>query len=108
MPSYVCVYLYVCMTFILILYIIQDTISGFKKIIDGESWKSPSLLTSPSFPPCLCASIFSPFPLSSLHSTPSIFCSPGELDDIPEAAFYMVGGIEEAVSNAEQLAAQHK
>ena len=35
-------------------------------------------------------------------------CSPCELDDIPEAAFYMVGGIEEAVSNAEQLAAQHK
>ena len=40
LPScvYQCVYiLYMCMTFILIVYVIQDTISGFKKIIDGES-----------------------------------------------------------------------
>ena len=32
----------------------------------------------------------------------------GELDDIPEVAFYMVGPIEEVVSNAEQLAAQQQ
>ena len=32
----------------------------------------------------------------------------GELDDIPEVAFYMVGPIEEVVRNAEQLAAQQQ
>ena len=30
----------------------------------------------------------------------------GELDEIPEAAFYMQGGIEDVVEKAEQLAAQ--
>ena len=29
----------------------------------------------------------------------------GELDDLPEQAFYMCGPIEEAVANAEKLAA---
>lgn len=30
----------------------------------------------------------------------------GELDHIPEMAFYMVGGIEEVIANAEKLAAE--
>jgi F-type H+-transporting ATPase subunit beta len=29
----------------------------------------------------------------------------GELDDLPEQAFYMVGGIDEVKANAEKLAA---
>ena len=66
------------------------------------------LLFRPVSVPLFLTLSLTPLPLSSLHSPPSIFCSPGELDDIPEAAFYMVGGIEEVVSNAEQLAAQHK
>ena len=32
----------------------------------------------------------------------------GELDDVPEVAFYMVGAIEDVVRNAEQLAAQQQ
>ena len=42
------------------------------------------LIISPSLPPSLPA---------------------GELDDIPEVAFYMVGSIEDVQRNAEQLAA---
>jgi F-type H+-transporting ATPase subunit beta len=30
----------------------------------------------------------------------------GEYDDLPEAAFYMCGGIEEAVQNARKMAAE--
>ena len=30
----------------------------------------------------------------------------GEHDDLPEAAFYMVGGIEEAVEKAKRMAAE--
>ena len=30
----------------------------------------------------------------------------GEYDDLPEAAFYMVGGIEEAVEKAQKMAAE--
>ena len=33
-------------------------------------------------------------------------CSVGELDHLPEVAFYMVGPIEEAVEKAERLAEQ--
>ena len=32
----------------------------------------------------------------------------GELDDLPEVAFYMVGPIEEVVANAEKLAQQQQ
>lgn len=32
----------------------------------------------------------------------------GELDDLPEVAFYMVGPIEEVVANAEKLAEQQQ
>ena len=32
--------------------------------------------------------------------------SAGELDDIPEVAFYMVGPIEDVLANAEKLAQQ--
>jgi F-type H+-transporting ATPase subunit beta len=29
----------------------------------------------------------------------------GDLDELPEQAFYMCGGIEEAIANAEKMAA---
>lgn len=32
----------------------------------------------------------------------------GELDHIPEVAFYMVGGIEEVIAKAERLAAEQR
>ena len=34
--------------------------------------------------------------------------SAGELDDIPEVAFYMVGSIEDVLANAEKLAQQQQ
>lgn len=34
--------------------------------------------------------------------------SSGELDHVPESAFYMVGNIEEVVQKAERLAAESK
>ena len=42
------------------------------------------------------------------HVTVTVCDCTGELDDIPEVAFYMVGPIEEVVRNAEQLAAQQQ
>jgi len=42
---------------------------------------------------------------SNVPFTPS---SAGELDDIPEVAFYMVGPIEEVLANAEKLAQQQQ
>jgi len=30
----------------------------------------------------------------------------GEYDDLPEAAFYMVGGIDEVIEKAKQMAAE--
>ena len=53
--------------------------------------------------------VLSPFslpPLSlSLSLSLSLLPAAGELDDIPEVAFYMVGAIEDVERNAEKLAA---
>ena len=62
-------------------------------ILSVETWLAYQHTLSPFLPP-------SPSP----PTPPSP--SPGELDDIPEVAFYMVGPIEDVVKNAEQLAAQ--
>ena len=36
-----------------------------------------------------------------------IFMIPGELDHLPEVAFYMQGGIDDVYKKAEELAKQH-
>ena len=48
-------------------------------------------------------------PLSHTHThTHTSLPSTGELDDIPEVAFYMVGPIEEVLEVAEKLAQQQQ
>ena len=49
--------------------------------------------------------VLSPFSLPPLSLSLSPLPAAGELDDIPEVAFYMVGAIEDVERNAEQLAA---
>lgn len=39
-----------------------------------------------------------------MHPAMSDCLVPGELDHLPEIAFYMVGGVEEVVQKAEKLA----
>ena len=62
----------------------------------------------------LCVELFThlftfPFPHLSLSLFPfSATSHPGELDDIPEVAFYMVGPIEEVLQVAEKLAQQQQ
>ena len=34
-------------------------------------------------------------------------CFPGELDHVPEVAFYMVGDISEVLAKADKLAEEH-
>lgn len=51
------------------------------------------------------------FVFHSLLLKPMFLYSPssaGELDDIPEVAFYMVGSIEDVLANAEKLAQQQQ
>lgn len=36
-----------------------------------------------------------------------LFVVPGEYDNLPEQAFYMVGPIEEVIQKAEKLAEEH-
>ena len=74
--------------------ILQETIAGFKKIINGRQLLLP-------FHHLIIMQYETP-----LSPSPPLLT--GELDDIPEVAFYMVGTIEEVVRNAEQLAAQQQ
>ncbi len=60
--------------------------------------------------PFFVAEVFTGFPgvLVSLEDTIKGFKGvvAGEYDDLPEAAFYMVGTIEEAVAKAKRMAAE--
>lgn len=50
-------------------------------------------------------------PLKKLPNLNTMFictaCFPGELDHVPEVAFYMVGDISEVLAKADKLAEEH-
>lgn len=65
---------------------LEETIKGFKQVIILSNYKSIYVLWFYSYTGCLSQILA------------------GELDHIPEAAFYMVGTIEDVVAKAAELA----
>ncbi|MAH74562.1 MAG: F0F1 ATP synthase subunit beta [Candidatus Pelagibacter sp. TMED197] len=86
----------------------MDELSEEDKLIVARARKIQRFLSQPFF----VAEVFtgSPGKLVDLDSTIKGFdaiCK-GEYDNLPEAAFYMVGGIEEVVEKAEKLSKENK
>jgi F-type H+-transporting ATPase subunit beta len=84
----------------------MDELSEEDKLVVARARKIQRFLSQPFF----VAEVFtgSPGKLVSLEDTIAGFkaiCG-GEYDDLPEAAFYMVGNIEEAVEKAKKMAAE--
>ena len=84
----------------------MDELSEEDKLTVARARKVERFLSQPFF----VAEVFtnSPGKLVALEDTIKGFkglCD-GEYDDLPEAAFYMVGTIEEAVEKAKKLAAE--
>jgi len=84
----------------------MDELSEEDKLTVARARKIQRFLSQPFF----VAEVFTGAPgkLVDLKDTISSFkaiCA-GEYDDLPEAAFYMVGAIEEAVDKAKQMAAE--
>ena len=84
----------------------MDELSEEDKLTVARARKIQRFLSQPFF----VAEVFTGTPgkLVDLKDTISGFkaIAAGEYDDLPEAAFYMVGGIEEAVDKAKQMAAE--
>ena len=84
----------------------MDELSEEDKLVVARARKIQRFLSQPFF----VAEVFtgSPGKLVSLEDTIAGFkaiCA-GDYDDLPEAAFYMVGNIEEAVDKAKRMAAE--
>ena len=84
----------------------MDELSEEDKLVVARARKIQRFLSQPFF----VAEVFtgSPGKLVSLEDTIAGFkaiCA-GEYDDLPEAAFYMVGGIDEVVEKAKRMAAE--
>ncbi|MDF1586636.1 F0F1 ATP synthase subunit beta [Geminicoccaceae bacterium 1502E] len=84
----------------------MDELSEEDKLVVSRARKIQRFLSQPFF----VAEVFtgSPGKLVSIEDTIKGFkgiCN-GDYDDLPEAAFYMVGAIEEAIEKAKRLAAQ--
>ena len=83
----------------------MDELSEDDKLVVGRARKVERFLSQPFF----VAEIFTGAPgkLVALEDTVRSFKAlvEGEYDHLPEAAFYMVGGIDEAVAKAKKLAA---
>ncbi len=84
----------------------MDELSEEDKLVVARARKIQRFLSQPFF----VAEVFtgSPGKLVSLEDTIAGFkaiCN-GDYDDLPEAAFYMVGNIEEAVEKAKKMAAE--
>ena len=84
----------------------MDELSEEDKLVVARARKIQRFLSQPFF----VAEVFtgSPGKLVSLEDTIAGFkaiCN-GDYDDLPEAAFYMVGNIEEAVERAKKMAAE--
>ena len=84
----------------------MDELSEEDKLVVGRARKIERFLSQPFF----VAEVFtgSPGKLVRLEDTIKGFKGlvEGEYDHLPEAAFYMVGTIEEAVEKAQRLAAE--
>ncbi|MCK5576646.1 MAG: F0F1 ATP synthase subunit beta, partial [Sphingomonadales bacterium] len=83
----------------------MDELSEEDKLVVARARKVQRFLSQPFH----VAEIFTGFPgkFVDLEDTIKSFTAivAGEYDHLPEAAFYMVGGIEEAIAKAEKLAA---
>ncbi len=84
----------------------MDELSEEDKLVVARARKMQRFFSQPFF----VAEVFtgSPGKLVSLQDTIAGFkaiCA-GEYDDLPEAAFYMVGNIEEAIDKAKRMAAE--
>ena len=86
----------------------MDELSEEDKLIVARARKIQRFLSQPFF----VAEVFtgSPGKLVDLDSTIKGFDSicKGEYDHLPEAAFYMVGGIEEVQEKADKLTKENK
>ena len=86
----------------------MDELSEEDKLVVARARKIQRFLSQPFF----VAEVFtgSPGKLVDLESTIKGFAAicKGEYDHLPEAAFYMVGGIEEAIEKAEKLSKDSK
>ncbi len=84
----------------------MDELSEEDKLVVARARKIQRFLSQPFF----VAEVFtgSPGKLVALADTIAGFKAivAGEYDDLPEAAFYMVGGIEEVVEKAKRMAAE--
>ena len=84
----------------------MDELSEEDKLVVARARKIQRFLSQPFF----VAEVFTGFPgvLVELEDTIKGFKAvvAGEYDHLPEAAFYMVGTIEDAVAKAEKLAAE--
>src|SRR5439155_14143252 len=82
----------------------MDELSEEDKLVVARARKIQRFLSQPFF----VAEVFtgSPGKLVAIADTISGFKGivEGKYDDLPEAAFYMVGGIEEAVAKAKKMA----
>src|SRR3546814_1693250 len=84
----------------------MDELSEEDRLTVARARKIQRFLSQPFF----VAEVFtgSPGKLVALEDTIKGFTAivNGEYDDLPESAFYMVGGIEEAVEKARKMAAE--
>jgi F-type H+-transporting ATPase subunit beta len=84
----------------------MDELSEDDKLVVARARKIQRFLSQPFH----VAEVFtgSPGKLVSLEDTIKGFKGivAGDYDDLPESAFYMVGGIEEAVDKARKMAAE--
>ena len=84
----------------------MDELSEEDKLVVSRARKIQRFLSQPFH----VAEIFTGFPgvLVDLKDTISGFKAivAGEYDDLPEAAFYMVGSMDEAMAKAKKLAAE--
>ncbi len=83
----------------------MDELSEEDKLVVARARKIERFLSQPFF----VAEVFtgSPGVLVDMEDTIASFKAvvSGEYDHLPEAAFYMVGGIEDVVAKAEKMAA---
>ncbi len=84
----------------------MDELSEEDKLVVARARKIQRFLSQPFF----VAEVFtgSPGKLVPVEETIKGFKGivAGDYDDLPEAAFYMVGGIDEAIEKAKKLAAE--
>lgn len=93
---------------------VMTTFGGLTRVSDYQLMRDPLAVSEHTHDHTCCCFIHTcTHDLCSTHSCQNQWflyspSSAGELDDIPEVAFYMVGSIEDVLANAEKLAQQQQ